>query len=172
MVISISVTQGAVMGTASISGLLEEWRAAERRWEQQGSAEEVRLAAEAVVRAWVAYQDAAIPHDSGEFMLVADDDQSYIAATAGITKVLGYEPGDLIGLRVEDLAAPELRETTPTQWAQFMADGRQDGRFRIRAKDGRLVSLQYQARAHHPVPGFHMSRLWQNVDRSSDVASS
>jgi PAS domain S-box-containing protein len=154
------------VGTASISSLLAEWRAAERRWERHGSADEVRLAAEAVVRAWVAYQDAAIPHDSGEFMLVAGDDQSYIAATAGITKVLGYDAGDLIGLRIEDLAAPELRETTPGQWAQFLADGRQDGRFRIRAKDGRLVSLQYQARAHHPVPGFHMSRLWQDVGQA------
>jgi len=82
---------------------------------------EVRLAAEAVVRAWVAYQDAAIPQHSGEFMLVAGDDQTYIAATAGVTKVLGYEPGDLIGIRVEDLAAPELRATTEGQWAQFLS---------------------------------------------------
>ncbi len=148
------------MATASISTLLAEWRAAEREWERQASPDDVRLAAEAVVRAWVAYQDAAVPRDSGEFMLVAGDDHVYIAATSGITMILGYEPNDLIGLRVEDLAAPDLRETTPGQWRQFLADGRQEGQFWLTAKDGRIVSLQYLARAHHPVPGFHMSRLW------------
>lgn len=157
------------MATASISALLAEWRAAERRWERQDSPEEVRRAAEAVVRAWVAYQDAAIPRDSGEFMLVAGDDQTYIAATAGVTKVLGYEPADLIGLRVEDLAAPELRDATPAQWAQFLADGRQDGGFRLKANDGQLVSLHYQARAHHPVPGFHMSRLWLDAAPAANL---
>lgn len=157
------------MGPVSIPALLAEWRAAERRWEREGSPEEVRLAAEDVVRAWVAYQDAAIPHGSGEFMLVAGDDQTYIAATSGITKVLGYASSDLIGLRVVDLAAPELRETTPGQWAQFLADGRQDGQFRLKAKDGQLVSLRYQARAHHPVPGFHMSRLWQDAIRETNL---
>lgn len=157
------------MATASISTLLAEWRTAERRWERQGSPEEVRIAAEAVVRAWVAYQDASIPRDAGEFMLVADDDQTYIAATAGVTEVLGYEPSDLIGLRVEDLAAPELRDTTPGQWAQFLADGRQDGEFRLKARHGQLVSLRYQARAHHPVPGFHMSRLWLDGRRATNL---
>lgn len=148
------------MGTASITELLAAWRAAERRWERHAPAAEVRAAALAVVHAWLAYQDAAIPPGSGEFMLVADDEQVYVAATAGISTILGYDQRELIGRRVEDLAAPELRETTPGQWAEFLAEGRQDGRFSLRAKDGRMVSLRYQARAHHPVPGFHMSRLW------------
>lgn len=33
-------------------------------------------------------------------------------------------------------------------------------RFRLRAQDGNLMWLRYQARAHHPVAGFHVSRLW------------
>ena len=72
------------MGTASIPALLAEWRAAELRWERQGSPNEVRLAAEAVVWAWVAYQDAAIPHDSGEFMLVADDETNSSAGSSAV----------------------------------------------------------------------------------------
>lgn len=156
------------MGTASIPGLLAEWRAAERMWERHGSPDEVRQAAAAVVRAWVAYQDASLPRGSREFMLVASDDQTYAAATAGVTEVLGYEPVELVGLRIEDLAAPELVETTPGQWTQFLADGRQEGQFRLMAKDGQLISLHYQARAHHPVPGFHMSRLWPDATVPSD----
>jgi PAS domain S-box-containing protein len=149
-----------MVGTALISDLLAAWRDAERRWERPGSAEEVRMAAMSVVHAWTAYQDAALSRGSGEFMLVADDEQTYVGATVGVTGALGYEPEELIGLRISDVAAPELQESTPGQWAQFLADGRQDGRFRLRAKDGPLVSLRYQARAHHPVPGFHLSRLW------------
>lgn len=93
-------------------------------------------------------------------MLVADDDGAYVAATAGVEDCLGYRPDALVGMRIAELAAPELLETTPTQWAAFLAAGRQDGRFRLRRVDGGIVDLRYQARAHHPVPGYHMSRLW------------
>jgi PAS domain S-box-containing protein len=108
----------------------------------------------------LAYQDAALGTASTEFMLVADDDGAYVAATSGVEACLGYRPASLVGMHIADLAAVELIETTPGQWAAFLADGRQDGRFRLRAMDGRIVSLRYQARAHHPVPGYHMSRLW------------
>jgi PAS domain-containing protein len=80
-----------------------------------GSADQVRMTAMSVVHAWKAYQDAALLRGSGEFMLVADDEQTYVGATAGVTGALGYEPKELIGLRIADLAAPELRETTPRQ---------------------------------------------------------
>ena len=116
----------------------------------------------------MAYQNVALAAQPGMFLLVADDDETYVAATSGVRDVLGYEPGEMIGGRVADFAAPELRETTPAQWAAFLAAGRQDGRFRLRAKDGRLVSLTFQARAHHPIPGFHVSRLWP--DLGDDIA--
>ena len=148
------------MGTASIAELLAEWRAAERRWERRGDADEVRAAALAVIRAWTAYQDASIPGRSGEFMLVVDDEQTYVAATAGVTQVLGYAPDELIGRHIADVAAPDLLARSPEQWAEFLEAGRQDGRYRLRARDGNFVPLHYQARAHHPVPGFHLSRLW------------
>jgi PAS domain S-box-containing protein len=154
------------MATAPITELLAAWRAAERRWENAGSAEEVATAASEVVRSWAAYQDAGLAPDTREFVLVADDHGVYVAATKGVSLVLGFEPSELIGLRIEDLASSELRQATPEQWSQFLADGRQDGRFRLTAKDGAEVSLRYQARAHHPVPGFHLSRLWPD-DRST-----
>lgn len=148
------------MGTAQIVELLAAWRAAERRWERRVDADEVRAAALEVIRAWTAYQDASIPGRSREFMLVVDDEQTYVAATTAVTRVLGYAPDELIGRHIADVAAPELLTRTQEQWAEFLEAGRQDGRYRLRAKDGNLVPLQYQARAHHPVPGFHLSRLW------------
>jgi PAS domain S-box-containing protein len=148
------------MEPASVPDLLQAWRAAERRWERPGSADEVRAAALEVVAAWAAYQDAALLPGSQEFMLVADDEGAYAAATRGVRELLGYEPSELVGQRIQDIAAAELRAATPEQWAQFLADGRQGGTFRLRAKDGAIIALRYQARAHHPVPGFHVSRLW------------
>jgi PAS domain S-box-containing protein len=150
---------------ASIRALLDAWRAAERHWELPGSADQVRAAALQVVHAWAAYQDAALAADTTEFMLVADDMGTYFAATQGVTRVLGFRPEDLLGRGIDEFTAPELRAQTPEQWSRFLVDGRQEGSYRLKARDGTLVSVRYQARAHHPVPGFHMSRLWPAHDR-------
>jgi len=147
---------------------LAEWRAAERRWERHMPATDVHAAALDVVRAFVAYQDAAVLADSGEFMLIADETQTYVGVTRGVTAVLGYQPEELIGQRISDLAAPDIRAATPAQWQAFLEDGRQEGRFRLMTARGDPVSLLYQARAHHPVPGFHMSRLWPDEATTHD----
>jgi PAS domain S-box-containing protein len=148
------------LGTRPLADLLAEWRAAERRWERPASASAVHAAALDVIRSWVAYQDAALPADSAEFMLVADDERRYVGVTRTVRTVLGYEPTELIGKRIEDLAHPEQAGGTSAEWQQFLEDGRRDGLYVLRAKDGRGISCSYQARAHHPAPGFHMSRLW------------
>ncbi len=154
------------MPAVSLAVLLTAWREADRKWERRGSPDEVRAAAVEVARAYVDYQSAALPEGTREFIMVADGDQGYVAVTTGVTRVLGYEPHDLVGRRIEDVAAPELRSGAPKQWEAFLVDGRQDGRFRLRAKDGSDVALRYQARAHYPVAGFHLSRLWP--DDASD----
>jgi PAS domain S-box-containing protein len=148
------------MPTESLAELLAAWRDAERRWERRGTREDVHDAAIEVAEAYAAYQSAALPADTGEFIMVADGDQGYVAVTSGVTAALGYPPDELIGRRIEDLAAPELRDATPARWETFLADGRQDGSFKLRARDGSLVALRYQARAHYPVAGLHLSRLW------------
>ncbi len=162
------MNKGVPIATTSITELLAAWRAAERRWERPASPDQVHEAALAVVAAWAAYQDAALGSASSEFMLIADDDGAYVAATSGVEACLGYQPEALLGLHVADLAA-EPFETTEAQWAAFLAAGRQDGRFRLRAIDGHIATLRYQARAHHPVPGYHMSRLWPDEDPSKVV---
>ena len=159
------------MPAASLASLLAAWREADRRWEAQGSPDEIRAAAMDVARAYAAYQSAALPEETGEFIMVADGDQGYVAVTSGVTRVLGYAPEDLIGRRIEDVAAPELRSATPERWDRFLIDGRQEGRFRLRARDGTPVWLRYQARAHYPVAGFHISRLWPDDAAEPDNAA-
>lgn len=144
----------------NVADLLQAWRVAERRWERPGSPDEIRAAALDVVKAWADYQNATLPADGDEIMLVADDDGTYVAATEGVRSLLGYEPASLIGRHVADLTAPSTTDQTPIQWARFLADGRQEGTYLLRHAMGGLVEVRYQARAHHPVPGFHVSRLW------------
>jgi len=148
------------MATDSIEILLAGWREAERSWEGSTPGEDARAAAGRVLDAWVAYQDVALTAQHGEFLLVADNDQTYVAATGGVLAVLGYKPAEMVGGRITDFASPELKNATPSQWAAFLAAGRQDGRFSLRTKDGRSIPLNFQARAHHPIAGFHVSRLW------------
>jgi PAS domain S-box-containing protein len=143
----------------SIPDALVAWREAERRWESTTAADPgYGSAAIGVISAWLRYQELT-DREPASFLLVADDDHRYVAVGGDVRSALGYAPEELLGLRIEDLAAPDLAAGTPAAWQQFLADGRQDGDFRLMTRDGREVSMRFQARAHHPIPGFHTSRL-------------
>jgi PAS domain S-box-containing protein len=154
-----TVTEGNHMGS-SVAELLRAWREAERRWELPGSPEQVRAAALEVVTAWANYQNASLADDTDEFLFVADEAGAYVAATNGVRRVLGYEPNSLIGRRIADITAPAIFDQTPAHWERFLAEGRMEGTYLLRHALGTVVEVNYQARAHHPVPGFHVSRLW------------
>ena len=146
--------------SSSVSELLRAWREAERRWERPGSPEQVRAAALQVVEAWANYQNASLPDDTDEFMLVADGNGTYVAATNGVRRVLAFEPASLIGRGFADVTAPAILDQAPAEWERFLAEGRQEGTYLLRDAANGVVEVRYQARAHHPVPGFHVSRLW------------
>ena len=93
-------------------------------------------------------------------MLAADDDGTYVAATNGVRRVSAMSQAALIGQRIADITAPGILDQAPAHWERFLAEGRQDGTYLLRDALGGVVEVRYQARAHHPVPGFHVSRLW------------
>lgn len=124
-----------------------------------------------VIAAWLAYNAPSEESEPGSFVLVVDDEQRYVAVSDGVKSTLGYEPADLLGKRIEDIAPHDLAAGTLDQWQRFLADGRQDGEFRLLAADGREVALRFQARAHYPIAGYHRSRLWP-VERDGDSSES
>jgi len=144
----------------TIHEALNAWRAAERRWEATDPDDPTyRAASIAVIAAWLTYHAPTEVAEPGSFALVADEQHRFVAVSDGVKAALGYEPADLLGKRIEDIAPPDLAARTTAQWEQFLADGRQDGEYRLLASDGREVPLRFQARAHYPIAGYHLSRL-------------
>lgn len=145
----------------TVAELLAAWRAADRRWEATAQGDPVfRAVAIDVVRAWLAYHAAINDRFPGEFALVADDDRLIVAASAGVEATLGHAPEAVVGRRIEDLAARAGVADTSVLWSAFLGEGRQDGTFDLVDRDGAIVHLNYQARAHYPIANFHLSRLW------------
>ena len=71
----------------------------------------------------------------------------FLNLTTGITQKFGSVVAGVAGV-------------DPAQdWQRFLIDGRQEGEYSMLDRDGREVRLRYQARAHHPIPGYHLSRL-------------
>lgn len=145
----------------TIHEALNAWRAAERRWEATHPDDPAyRKASIDVIAAWLAYHVPIEQSEPGSFVLVADDEHRYVAASDGVMAALGYTAADLMGRRIEDIAPADLAARTPEDWQRFLLEGRQDGEFRLLSADGRDVPVRFQARAHFPIPGYHLSRLW------------
>jgi PAS domain S-box-containing protein len=119
-----------------------------------------------VVRAWVKDEERRTEGDRHQVIVVTDAERRYVAVTTNIQTLLGYQPEEVLGRRVEDLAAPALVEATPTLWDRFVAAAHDAMTFALLAKDGRIVPVRYDATADYPVPGFHTSRLWPLSDSS------
>ncbi len=160
------------MDPVTISRLLAEWRAADRRWESTAQDDpDYREAGINVLRAWLAYHAATDEQQPGEFALVTDDDRVYVAASAGVEATLGYTAQAMLGRRIEDFAAPEVVSTTVDRWTTFAIAGRQDGSFDMLHGNGSVVRMRYQARAHYPIANFHLSRLWPDPEVHQALAS-
>jgi PAS domain S-box-containing protein len=140
--------------------LLEAWRAAERRWEETSPEDPAFAEARSLVLdAWVAYQEAVGYLVPDEVVLIADDGMRYVSANAEAHRVLGYGPGELIGLAVADLTPTDDGPVMRASWDEFRRTGRQDGQYTLRRRDGSTVAAKYIARAHLPVAGLHTARL-------------
>lgn len=139
--------------------LLATWRQAERRLSDARSAgDDVRGAVVDVVAAWLSYQ-SALSAAPDELILVADDERQFVAVSANARPLLGYDPDELRGRRVDDIVAEVDAAAVPDRWARFRTSGREVDLIPLRAKNGTVVVFEYDARRDFPVPGCHVSRL-------------
>lgn len=89
-------------------------------------------------------------------MLLADDYRIIVDANDPACEMVGLERDELIGMKIEDFSAPELREAAPQMFEAFLATGSQAGPFTLVRPDGETVDCCYSASANI-APGVHLS---------------
>ena len=102
-------------------------------------------------------------------MLLADDDRTVIDANDPAVELLGRERDQLVGMKIEEYTAPELRDVAPQMFETFLEAGSQAGPFSLIRPDGTTVDCCYSASANI-MPGVHLSILvpTQQADEELD----
>jgi PAS domain-containing protein len=91
----------------------------------------------------------------GTALLLVDDERRFLFATPAAGRLVGRPPARLLGRRLEDVAAPTVRDGVRRTWEAFLRDGRQSGAFELATADGAVGTVRYEARANFPWPGAH-----------------
>ena len=90
--------------------------------------------------------------------LLTDDTGAYVVANAAASRLTGYRANELRGMSVWDLNVAAEEHDTDVLWRHFIRVGTQRGIFKLRTKNGSVVSAHYVAKSH-VIPGFHLSLL-------------
>lgn len=99
-----------------------------------------------------------------EAILVADDSGCYVDANPATVRLLGYSLEELRGMTVADIAAPEAARP---RWQAFEREGVQRGEIELRARDGTVRTMEYNA-VRDFRPGLHLSMLRDITARRQD----
>jgi hypothetical protein len=97
--------------------------------------------------------------DHGPYFVVADSERNYTFVTDGVCDLLGYDRANFLELRIDDVVAGATQVTAPL-FQQFVAQGAQVGRIELRHRSGKLVSVNYWAKAE---PDGCMIANWEPV---------
>lgn len=101
---------------------------------------------------------AAARSGGGVTLMLADDRARYVAAGGGVRELTGYDTQELLSLSVWDLTPLPDTSSGEGLWNSFLESGAQEGRYRLRRRDGEAVEAQYCAIANI-VPGLHVSAV-------------
>ena len=98
-------------------------------------------------------------------ILVADEERRYLDANPAAEDLLGYGPGELVGLRVDDVVAlgPDW---TAAEYDLYRVEGRWRGDLVLRRKDGSEVLVEARASTVHlPTGPVFLSAIRDVSDR-------
>jgi PAS domain S-box-containing protein len=97
----------------------------------------------------------------GEYIVFADRERRWVEVSDGVCKLLGYSRTELLGRTIDELAAPELKESVPDHFESFMRDGFQRGSYALRHRSGRRVPISYQAKVF---PDGCLAAWWEPLE--------
>jgi formate hydrogenlyase transcriptional activator len=95
---------------------------------------------ELLFRAIVFYPSAPI--------FLTDNERNYRDASAGAVRLLGLPREKIIGLKIDDFAAPDSKPRIADVWREFLGAGEQEGTFRLAGPNGTLWEVEYTARGN------------------------
>ncbi len=81
-------------------------------------------------------------------IFLADDDREYQEANTGAGKLLGIPRERIIGKRMDDLAAPEVKPAISKRWEEFLKTGEQNGTLRLLDAGGTPREVEYVAKSN------------------------
>jgi DNA-binding response OmpR family regulator len=103
-------------------------------------------------------------------LLIADDNAHYIAAGGATRELTGYDPTEIAQLTVWDLTPVGVMPACLGLWTEFIAQGKQEGRYSLRRRDGQAIDARYCALANI-VPGWHLSAIAPLPDMPTSLSS-
>lgn len=95
-----------------------------------------------------------LPRASGPPLVILDEDRRIVDLTATAAAVLGVPPGDLVGLRLDDLAQAD-DAGLPQVWQGLLATGGATGSWAWAVPAIGAVMVNFAAGRDRPVPGRH-----------------
>jgi PAS domain S-box-containing protein len=93
-------------------------------------------------------------------VIVADSAGRHVEANRFAEAMLGYGPGELLHTSVADLPAEEAADSALLHFAEVMTNGRADGQFLLRRKDGRRIWASVRASR---IPGDRFLAVFQDI---------
>ena len=86
------------------------------------------------------------PELDGKFVAFVDEHRRYLDVTDGVCELLGYSRSELLNMIIDNVTAPAMRSNTSPLFQQYLADGRQQGEYILRHRDGTEIPINYIAR--------------------------
>src|SRR5258706_3160362 len=97
-------------------------------------------------------------------MLPADGASRFIDANPAVCALTGYSQGELTRMKVRDLTPAPVQDSGVRMWREFLRQGRMEGEYRIRRKDGISVDVEFRSVANI-LPGMHLSVMRDITER-------
>jgi len=97
---------------------------------------------------------AVLSHPS-EPILIADDNRNCLDVNSAAGKLLGLSKDKLIGRRIDDFLEPSVPSQVAQLWQTFLAQGEQEGSFRLAGSNGHVREVRFLARSS-VLPGRHV----------------